>query len=458
MKKLLSGLLIAVMMLQLVGCGKTEQPTSETPDEKKVVETKKEETKKEETKKDEPVKKKEVETFSLVMFTDWYKAGWEAVIADIENRQEELGFNLEVEQISGTQGKQIIQTRFAAGEMPDFFEYYTAADVVKDLGGGDAVLSIEGDWIKNYSEDIIKSRFYSIDGKVVGIPIDPVVLVGTFYNKAIFEELNLEVPTTWDELLAVCETIKAAGKVPFHYPGKEPWALTMMLNEGFLREYEDSSQEDFFEKINTKQTMFQDLDMVKDALVKSKELIDKGYVQETFLSDTYDMQQKALAKGEVAMIFQGTWVIDEINGKYPEDVNNIGAFAIPFDGTDKSSQFVPFSFFMTAGNKNPELGQKVIEYLTSTETQQIFATAQPGLWANKTVESDLLPAVKDMKKWMDQDMTKGWFGYFFKHSGPTFDVYIQDYYAGGREVEGILEEADNEYARNAQSNGDENWK
>lgn len=448
-KKVLSGLLIAAMAFQLVGCGKTEE-TKETDSST--------ETKVADTKKETKTEKKEVETFSLVMFTDWYKAGWEAVMADIEKNQEELGFNLEVEQISGTQGKQILQTRFAAGELPDFFEYYSADAVVKELGGKDVVLSIDGDWTKNYPSDMINSRFYSIDEEVVGIPIDPVVVVGTFYNKGIFEELNLEVPTTWDELLAVCEEIKAAGKVPFHYPGKEPWALTMMLNEGFIREYEDSDQEAFFEKINTKQLLFQDLEMVKDALAKSKELIDKGYVQETYLSDTYDMQQKAVAKGEAAMIFQGTWVMDEINGKYPEDAANIGAFAIPFDGDDYVSQFVPFSFFMSAQNKNPELGQKVIEYLASPEVQQIFASAQPGLWPNKKVESELLPAVKDMKKWMDEEKTKGWFGYYFKHAGPTFDIYIQDYYAGGRPVEGILEEADSEYERNAQANGDENWK
>ena len=36
-----------------------------------------------------------------------------------------------------------------------------------------------------------------------------------YYNKDILEENNVEVPTTWDELLAACETLKGNGVQPF---------------------------------------------------------------------------------------------------------------------------------------------------------------------------------------------------------------------------------------------------
>lgn len=453
MKKIFSLLLILCMVLQLAACSSKDKVKETSEDSNKQVSTDSNKTNKKEDKK--------VETFSLMMYTDWYKAGWEAVIKDIEENQKDLGFRLEVEQISGgTQGKQIFQARIAAGEAPDFFEFQSVSDVIRDLGGADILEDISGEWTKNYSQELLNSKFYSYEGKVVGLPIDPAVLVGTFYNKKIFDELKLEVPTTWEELLAVCEKIKQAGKVPFFYPGKDTWALTMMLNEGFIREYEaqNMTQEEFFEKVNTNQIKFKDLEQVKDAIAKSKELIDKGYVQETYLSDNYDMSQKAVAKGEAAMIFQGTWVMDEIYGKYPEDAKDIGAFAIPFDGTDASSQFVPFAFFMSNNCHNKELGKKVVEYLASREVQQIFADAQPGLWTHKGVESELLPAVKDMKKWMDDEMVQAWFGYGFKYAQPTFDIYIQDYYAGAREVEGILEEGDSEYKRNALAQDDSNWE
>ena len=32
-----------------------------------------------------------------------------------------------------------------------------------------------------------------------------------FYNKDIFAQSNLDVPTTWDELMAACDTLAQAG-------------------------------------------------------------------------------------------------------------------------------------------------------------------------------------------------------------------------------------------------------
>ena len=45
------------------------------------------------------------------------------------------------------------------------------------------------------------------------------------YNKEIFAEHGIEVPTTWDELIAACETLKAAGVTPFYATFKEPWTI-----------------------------------------------------------------------------------------------------------------------------------------------------------------------------------------------------------------------------------------
>jgi ABC-type glycerol-3-phosphate transport system substrate-binding protein len=288
------------------------------------------------------------------------------------------------------------------------------------------------------------------------MPIDPSVLVGTFYNKKVFEEVGVEVPKSWDELMAVCEKIKAAGKVPFYYPGKDTWALTMVLNEGFIREYAKTPEKEFFEKINTNKLHFSDLELLKDALMKDKSIITKGYVQPAFLSGTYDEEQAALANGDVAMIFQGTWVMDEINKKFPEQATDIGAFAIPFEDEGRSSQFAPFAFMMTAGCDH-EAGMKVVEYLGSLETQQIFASNQPGLWTCKGVQSDILPAVHDMKKWLDEGKVNVYFGNQFRYAGPPFDRFIQEYFADGCSVEDVLKNADLEYAKTAKSSGDSNW-
>ena len=53
-----------------------------------------------------------------------------------------------------------------------------------------------------------------------------VAAASVIYNKRIFADNDLEVPTTWDELLAVCETLKGADVTPIYGTFPEIWTVT----------------------------------------------------------------------------------------------------------------------------------------------------------------------------------------------------------------------------------------
>ncbi len=55
-----------------------------------------------------------------------------------------------------------------------------------------------------------------------------------YYNKTFFEENNLKVPTTWEEMAAVCEQIKAIDPdcVPLGYDSEANWFITMCEQYG----------------------------------------------------------------------------------------------------------------------------------------------------------------------------------------------------------------------------------
>lgn len=46
-----------------------------------------------------------------------------------------------------------------------------------------------------------------------------VTVFGMVYNKQIFADNNLEIPTTWDELMEECETLKEKGIIPVYTSG-----------------------------------------------------------------------------------------------------------------------------------------------------------------------------------------------------------------------------------------------
>ena len=51
---------------------------------------------------------------------------------------------------------------------------------------------------------------------VYGVPVGNAMGGGVLYNKKVYEELGLEVPTTWAEFMANSQAIKAAGDRPDH--------------------------------------------------------------------------------------------------------------------------------------------------------------------------------------------------------------------------------------------------
>ena len=61
---------------------------------------------------------------------------------------------------------------------------------------------------KKASDSIISVSYTHLDGTVWAIP-DLASARAMYYNKDILDAAGVEVPTTWDELKAACEALKA---------------------------------------------------------------------------------------------------------------------------------------------------------------------------------------------------------------------------------------------------------
>ncbi len=67
-------------------------------------------------------------------------------------------------------------------------------------------------------------QFGVCEGRTSAIPYS-VMGAAVIYNKEIFAQNGLEVPTTWDELIAVCDTLEAAGITPFYGTFADNWTV-----------------------------------------------------------------------------------------------------------------------------------------------------------------------------------------------------------------------------------------
>ena len=85
-------------------------------------------------------------------------------------------------------------------------------------------IAIDDVWEKvkgNYTEGFANSVVGN-DGKVYGIPVDYYPWA-VFYRKSVFTEKGYTVPTTWDELIALCKKMETDGLTPIAFGDKDGW-------------------------------------------------------------------------------------------------------------------------------------------------------------------------------------------------------------------------------------------
>jgi len=118
---------------------------------------------------------------------------------------------------------------------------------------------------------------------------------------------------------------------------------------------------------------------------------------------------------------------------------------------------MPGSVVMTAACKDQALGEKVLNFLASSEAQQIYATAQPGIYLNQKVTCELPEAYQTLY----DEMLKGnsmevWQNGNVYHYG-DYHIHVQDYLAGGMDIDQVISLLDSDTADNAKAANDPNW-
>lgn len=406
-----------------------------------------------------------VKTLSLLMYTDWYKSGWKALEQYINTHTSETGFKLDIQKIAGgSQGDQVVETKFASGNLPDLVESYNPLWIQAHANGLGKLVDLTGiSSTSEYDSSILKST-YIIDSKLYGMPIDSEVIQSCFfYNKKAFSAAGITgTPTTWDELLDDCAKLKAKGITPVYFSAKDAWTVQPLSFIGTAENYAASGKTDFsdyLKELNTNKLKYSQISQMEDLLSKGKDLIQKGYVNATYLSDTYDNAQTALANGTAGMYPLGTWVLDQLVTKYPDQLGDIGVFATP-GSNGVVLRDDPYSVSLTTSCKDQALGKKAVDFIASQKAQQVYADAQPGIYLNRQINvSNLSEPYKEAQKFITDGKTVLDFSNLVTYAYGDFSQDVLSYYTGIlKSPSDVTKALDDETAKNAKSKSDPNWK
>jgi multiple sugar transport system substrate-binding protein len=126
---------------------------------------------------------------------------------------------------------------------------------------------------------------------------------GFFYRKDLFEKAGIAgEPKTWDEFLADCKKLKAAGIAPIAVPAKDSWTLAAWFDYLDLR----INGYAFHEQLMAGEIAYTD-PRVRKVYATWKTLIDDKYFVDNALSYDVDSVSPLLVNGQAAMMLMGTF-------------------------------------------------------------------------------------------------------------------------------------------------------
>ncbi|WP_138756041.1 ABC transporter substrate-binding protein [Paenibacillus sinopodophylli] len=444
-KRKYSPLLLLASILIVAGCGNNNNaaPNNQTPQASNSTE---------QAPSEQPAEKI---TLKAIGHASWFKTGIDAVLKDAADK---VGISLEIEKVpEGTDGDNLIKTKFATKDVPDLLFYYPDTNDNSGLGKLSDVFVPQDDqeWIANF--DSSAWNYLTSDQHVYAAPYGGANIGVVLYNKQVFESLDLEIPTTMDEFWATADVIKDAGKIPVYLSGKDSWTLQLAPLQSGAR----PADADLLKKIEKNEAKLTDWKNKETGITFLKDIFEKGYTNKDVLSDTYDNAQQALTNGDAAMYFMATWVMNDIVTKFPDQVNDIGSFIMPFDGdASYATAFAPNAIFVPKG-KNQEAAQKFINYFESVATQDVYFSNEGGIPTIKGVTKlTLTPAEIEAKAFSDAGKVFAGDPYKMKYAyDSNFPSYLQEVLVKDRRTPAqVMEGIQKDFEKNAKAKEDPNFK
>ena len=383
----------------------------------------------------------------------WNKPSMEELARDFEEKNP--GIKIDYQVVPDNAFGQLLNAKIASKEVPEIImDNYQA--LAKTVNMSETFIEFSNQpW---YSKLLNKEQIV-LDGGAYLLPIngsgDP---FGIVYNTEVYQKAGVEeVPTTWEEFLAVCEKLKASGVTPVLLTGKDAWTIGMWTVTMFPNVV-DNDPNLTWEDLNTGKVKFSDVEGFRWILEVLNILVEKGYVNDDFLACTYDMGQEMISNGEVAMTLQGAWFINECVSKYPDVQFSMYPFPFIDNAQFCSGQWSGFNVFKDA--PNVDAAMLFIDYC-----------AQPENMAKISSDWNFIPPFAECKTelpyWI-QDFMKN---YLEKGAVPLEEMAITsaieigylttltiDMLAGGQTIDEVLVNWDAKFAELATLRQLDGWR
>lgn len=363
--------------------------------------------------------------------------------------KENPDINIEVQRMSMDDYTQTIQTKIASDDAPDVFvieqsnlEKYAKNGYLMDLSDTSIVEHYDGNML-------------AYDGKMYGAPLGVNAYVVT-YNKNIFKEANIEIPTTLDEFYDVCEEIEKAGYKPLAAGYQDSWVLMADTQAEYVTSIMKDDL-DALKKCESREVKFSDSKEWKEVFERFGERLK--YAQDDPFGTDWNTACTMLANAEAAMVVSGDWTANNV-ADMGESVE-LGAFVLPVSNNAEDTVVVypgaGQSYAISADSKKQEAATKFVEFITTKDAGDKYVQQGIGICVIKDVAAEGTDAaLADIVNMINEGKAAALpadadFNFTEEYRDAFQNVVSNFVIDGGKDVDGVLKELDEEFDRIAES-------
>lgn len=336
----------------------------------------------------------------------------------------------------------IMKTRFIREDYPDIlgiggdinYSYFIDAGILADVTDYPGMTDIN----QGYRDILEGLEFVPTEG-TYGVPY-VANAAGILYNREMFKEHGWEIPTTWEEMITLCDTIRAEGILPFYYGFKDTWTCLAPWNSLAV----DLAPADVCQQVNAGKTVF--ADEYREVAEKIQTLVSYG--EDGPFAYGYNDACTAFANGESAMFAIGSYAVPQIKSVNPD--MDIDSFVTP-GSSDPDGQIlnsgVDLQFCVTKAcvdEGRKEAAYEVLNFLLADENVQMYLDDQSAVPC-KSGDFTLAPNLDGMKQYITEGKIADYQDHYYP-SEMAVDAQIQTFLIE-QDLDAFLAKFDTDWVR-----------
>ncbi|PRX74969.1 raffinose/stachyose/melibiose transport system substrate-binding protein [Cohnella sp. SGD-V74] len=334
----------------------------------------------------------------------------------------------------------VIKTKLASGDAPDIFTVFAGTKKDPFVNAGYLLDLSDEPWVQRLTPGAIRSA--SKDGKIYGLPRSQNV-IGVIYNKKIFKDLGLAVPTDWQSFLDAAHKIKDSGVTPIGLGLKDQF-VTQLIPYAMAASAIYRDNPEFDGQMAEGKATFVGSAWEK-MMADYVDLEKQGLTNKGVLGTANDQVLQLMSSGKVAMTVSLNAVVPALKAANPE--LEWGMFPLPYVEAGEPI-WVSTGPALFAGayakTKHPEAVRKYLDFVASPESMKTILDATQSF----SIVDDVTPSLDAALMEIEPSLKVGTYAFLDQNwpaaVQPQMFVGIQGVFAGGS-VNDMLAKMDEAY-------------